>query len=70
VPAEHAALAIHHEQIGLLVRHPVDEPAERLVVDLFRIERPAHRGTEVGEERELLDPRLELDEFLLQLAVE
>jgi hypothetical protein len=69
VPAEHAALAVHQEEVGPLVRHPVDEPAQRLVVDLLRVERRAHRGAEVGEERQLLDPRLELDELLLELAV-
>jgi len=69
VPAEHAALAVQQGQVGLLVRHAVHEPGQRLIVDLLRVEGPAHRRAQVGEERQLPDPSLELDELLFQLAV-
>ncbi len=69
VAAQHAARAVHQEELRALVRHAVHEPGERLVVDLLGVERGAHRRAEVGQQRELLDPRLELGELLLELAV-
>ncbi len=69
VAAQHAARAVHQEELRALVGHAVHEPGQRLVVDLLGIERGAHRRAQVGQQRELLDPRLELGELLLELAV-
>ena len=69
VAANDASLVIDEEQAGRLVAHPVHQPLDGLLVDLFGIEGGVHRRAEIAQEGQLLDLRLEVAEFLLELIV-
>ncbi len=69
VPAHDGVRAIHHEEVGGLVPHAVHQPRQPLLVDLLGIEGRVHGRAQLDQQRELLDLRLQLPEFLLELVV-
>ena len=69
MPAHRLSHGVDEEQMGALVAHPVNQPLERLLVDLLVIERGIDGRREVAQERELLDLGLEIAELPLELLV-
>src|SRR5262245_28803225 len=67
--AEQAPGRIQEAEVRGLIAHAPHELLEHLPVDLLRVERGVDRRREAAQQRELLDPALEVLELALELLV-